>query len=175
MSKTTDHRMQLMEALYRQYYRRLYLYALTFLDDDEEAHDVVSDMFTSLYEQWQEDADSVSEPSSAQLYARVRNRCIDRVRHDHAQANYAALMSLTQRFDTDDEVRDYERRIARLLQAVDKLPEPGRSILHCTYFSHMTYQQTADALQLTLVQVRKHRLKVFKILHNALKKETTEV
>ena len=66
--------------------------------------------------------------------------------------------------------RQDENRISELKEAIDRLPEPGKTILHCCYFKHMTYQQAAEQLQLTLVVIKKNMLKVFKILRKELNK-----
>ena len=39
-----------MELLYEKYYRQLFLYAVTFLESDEEAKDVVSEAFTTVWQ-----------------------------------------------------------------------------------------------------------------------------
>ena len=71
---------QLMEILYQNFYKRLYLYALTFTDDEDEAKDIVSDIFSSIWQKWNEEGKSY-EPTAAYLYTTTRNRCLDHVRH----------------------------------------------------------------------------------------------
>ena len=69
--------MRLMELLYGKFYRRLYLYALTFLEDQEDARDVVSELFVQLWNKWEEEKLLAEHPSATYLYAMLRNRCID--------------------------------------------------------------------------------------------------
>ena len=80
-------------------------------------------------------------------------------------------MELSQAFYSPGETEEYEQRIEALREIIHQLPEPGKSILNCTYFRKMTYQQTADLLQLSLKTVKRNMLKVFKIIHNSLNKE----
>ena len=69
------HRKQikLMEQLYEQFYRRLYLFALAMVGDEEDARDVVSEVMVSVWQQWQSDADKT--PTKSFLYTATRNRC----------------------------------------------------------------------------------------------------
>lgn len=169
-----DERRLLMEQCYQTFFRRLYLYALTLIGDAEEARDIVQEIFASLWETW-ESEEQATLPTSSFLYMRARNLCIDRLRHDNARNNYACMLQLSDHFESPDEVLEYEERISRLSKAIGELPEPGRSVLHCTYFKHMTYKQTAEALNLSFVVVRKQMLKVFKILHEKLNNMSCEV
>ena len=97
-------------------------------------------------------------------YSAARNKCLDLLRRDKARRNYASFIANMPAIENEDDVRLYENKIIQLRKAIENLPEPGKTILHCCYFRHLTYQQTAELLQLTLVVVRKNMLKVFKIL-----------
>ena len=44
------------KELFEQNYSKLYYVALTFVKDEEDAHDIVSDFFASLWEQYDGDA-----------------------------------------------------------------------------------------------------------------------
>ena len=83
-------------------------------------------------------------------------------------------MELSNPLDNYEEAMAYEQRIKELSKVIAALPEPGKTILNCTYFKKMTYQQTADLLQLSLKTVKRNMLKVFKIIHNSLNKEILE-
>ncbi len=159
-----------MERLYSQFYRRLYLYALTFVGDADEADDIVSDLFSDLWQQWQASAAEIKPPPSNYLYTSVRNRCLDWLRHSKVHANYIRLTEATaETFDNAEEVKEYERRIAEIARVINTLPEPKKSILDCCYFKHLTYRQTAEKLGLSVVSVKKHIMGVFKMLRKALK------
>ena len=169
-SKHDEMRLQ-MEQLYTTFYQQLFLYALTIVDQEEEARDVVSDVFTLVWNQWTRDA-AVTPVNCSYLYKLTKNKCLDRLRHDKARSNYAAFIAHVQLPETDEEIRQYEHHIECLREAIDGLPEPGKTILNYCYFHRLTYQQTADKMQLSLVVVRKNMLKVFKILREKLNKAT---
>lgn len=158
-----------MELLYEKYYRQLYLYALTYLSDDDDAKDVVSDMFTTLWQHWADDDGEIQPPPASYLYRTLRSRCVDKLRRDGVHSRYAQQLEADV-FDNETDVKEYERQVQCLVEAIDNLPEPGKTILKNCYFDQLTYQQTAERLGLTLVVVRKHMLKMFRLLRDVLKK-----
>lgn len=159
---------QLMEILYQNFYKRLYLYALTFTDDEDEAKDIVSDIFSSIWQKWNEEGKSY-EPTAAYLYTTTRNRCLDHVRHSKTKERYALMMAAGDIFESDDSVKEYEQRITELRNAIDNLPEPGQTILKYCYFKKFTYKETAETMDISITMVHKHMLKVFKTLREMLK------
>lgn len=164
-----------MERLYGEFYEPLFLFAVTYLDSDDEARDVVSDVFETVWQRWQKEPSAAPMATSAWLYTLTRNRCIDLLRHDRSRRSYAELMERTEQFDTSADVADYEQSLSRVRRAVSQLPEPGRTILECCYFRRMTYQEAADHLELSLVSVRKQMLKVFRTLREMLNNHNRQV
>lgn len=161
-------KMQLMESLYGKFYKQLYIYALSFLSDEDDAVDIVSDFFSDLWQQWQY-ADDITPPPSNYLYTSIRNRCLDRLRHDQVHRNYALLAETRETLDNTDEVEAYERKLSELGHIIEGLPEPKRSIMTCCYFKRLTYKQTAEQLGLSVSSVKKHIMRVFKMLRQSLK------
>ena len=158
-----------MELLYKKFYRKLFLYALTYLGEEEEARDMVSDMFVQLWYKWKEE-ETVRTPSASYLYAMLRSRCVDKLRRQEVENRYLQQLE-KDRFDNEEDVKEYEQTVTRLYTAIQQLPEPGKTILHHCYFDHMTYQQTADKLQMSLPMVKKHMAKIFQLLRDKLKND----
>ena len=88
------------EQLYKKNYAPLYYYAFRFITDEEVCKDIVNDVFEKA---WQNFGKMNPETASAYLYAQVRNRCIDHLRHQQVEEQYAqqtakqveALLSLS--------------------------------------------------------------------------------
>ena len=159
-----------IESLYRRYYQQLYVYANAFLDDTEESRDVVNDVFATI---WHKRNDSGYDDKSFSTYAYklVRSRCLDIIRHKQVEKRYRQLSQVSDFIQNDDDVRDFEQRIERLRQAVEELPEPGRSIIKTCYYKKKTYQQTAEELQLSIHTVHKTMTKMYARLREMLKKD----
>ena len=158
--------MQYMELLYEKFYRKLYLYALALVSDENEARDIVSEVMATI---WQRLNQHNTQPNATYLYTLTRNRCLDYLRHTQAAQNYKAAEAVARTFQNDTEVEDYETYIIQLYDAIGQLPEPGQTILRHCYFKRLTYRQTAEALGITEAMVHRHMVKVFKLLREKLK------
>ncbi len=159
-----------MELLYKKHHRQLYLYALTFLENSDEAEDVVNDAFEQVWRQWQ-DGELRTETSPGYLYRLVRNNSLDILRHRKVHTRYTQLSIATESITTDDEVLAFEKRIVDLQHAVEQLPEPGRTILKNCYFKKLTYKQVAEEMQITVNVVHKNMVKMFQLLRSMLKND----
>ncbi|MBQ3828215.1 MAG: RNA polymerase sigma-70 factor [Prevotella sp.] len=155
--------------LYKTYYRQLYLYALTFLDDDDEAKDVVNDAFVKIWTDWQKGV-CREDTLLGYLYRIIRNLCLDILRHRKVQDKYVQMKMATEEMAdvSNTDVISFEKRITSLRKAVDDLPEPDRTILKCCYFKKYSYKQTAEELQITINVVHKRMVNAFKILRKML-------
>lgn len=162
--------MERMELLYKKFYVKLYLYAQTFLGDEDEAKDIVSGVFQRVWEDWNNgDGKHITEPGSSFLYTAVRNRCLDKIRHNRASDNYAQMVNGSGRLENDEEVADFEQRIEKVHEAVKQLPEPGQTVLRCVYFLKLSYRQTAEKLGMSENMVHKHMVRMFRMLREMLK------
>lgn len=171
MSTNSDYtalNLEEMELLYKKFYVLLYRYAQTFLDNEDEAKDVVGDVFQRLWETWQH-TDVHPAPSSSFLYTSVRNRCLDKLRHDKVCDHYASLVKATESMTTDSEVEEFEKRITKLREAIDKLPAYSQMVLRSVYFQHLSYKETAAQLNMSENMVHKHMVKAFRLLREMSK------
>lgn len=153
-----------MERLYKQFYVSLYRYAQTFLEDEDDAKDIVSDVFQKIWETWELTEDYQTIPPSSFLYTAVRNRCLDKLRHDKTCDNYASLVRATESLVTDGDVVEFERRICMLRKAIDRLPFHEQMVLRSVYFQRLTYRETAAQLGMSENMVHKRMVKAFRLL-----------
>lgn len=158
-----------MELLYKKFFRQLYLYALTIVNDANEANDIVNDSFTTIWHQWNKKKE-ISGTSSTFLYTIVRNRCLDYIRRSQARDRYIHAVKSSCEFESEADVQEFESLVQRIYEAIQKLPEPERTILHYTYYEGMTYQETANKLGISINMVHKKMSKTFRLLRSMLKK-----
>ena len=163
-----------MEALFKRFYKPLYLYALTFLCDEEQAKDITGGVFQTVWEMLREGSLTPDDRQAVGfLYTTVRHRCLDKLRHDKAIDRHTRLQVGTTPLGTEEEVMEFEQRIQQVKEAIEQLPEPEKSILKCTYFRKMTYQETAELLHTSVNMIHKRMSKVFKMMRKMLKEEYT--
>lgn len=162
-----ENKIKEMELLYKKFYVLLYRYAQTFLDDEDEAKDVVSDVFQRIWESWQQmDEQLINQldVSATFLYTSVRNRCLDKLLHEKATDHYASLVKATESLVSDDEIVEFEKRITMLRKAIDQLPAYEQMVLRSVYFQHLSYKETAAQLHMSENMVHKRMTKAFRLL-----------
>mgnify|MGYP001139308240 CR=1 FL=1 len=141
------------EHLFREHYTRLYYYALTFIDEGETCKDIVSDVFGTL---WQEYDTIKRDTLTAYLYACVKNRCIDHLRHRMAKQRYAAFYSFDMKEGLFAPDMEEQERIARIEKAIERMPAQRRFVLKECFYHKKTYKEVAEILGITTEGIKKH-------------------
>ena len=153
------------ERLYKENYARLYYYAFRFLTDEEACKDVVNDVFEKAWRQFDE---LKTETALAYLYAQVRNRCIDRLRHQEVEEQYAELYRALSEDVFEIRADEREERLARIEKTIASLTDPTKTILKECYYENKKYQEVADEFGISVSGVKKHIMKALRLLREEL-------
>ena len=162
------------EQLYKANYVRLYYYAFQFISDAETCKDIVNDVFEktwNLYESLQQ------ETITAYLYANVRNKCIDHLRHSLVKEQYADFYKAVTQEEADNDFSEREERIARIEKVIEELTDPTKTILKECYYENKKYQEVADEFGISTNGVKKHIMKALRLIREefGIKKKSREV
>ena len=147
--------------MYKENYIRLFYYAFRFLTDEEACKDVVNDVFEKAWQQFDE---LKTETASAYLYAQVRSRCIDRLRHQQVEEQYAELYRALSEDVFEIRADEREERLARIEKTIASLTDPTKTILKECYYENKKYQEVADEFGISVSGVKKHIMKALKLL-----------
>jgi RNA polymerase sigma factor (sigma-70 family) len=153
------------EELFRNHYGQMLRMATLLLNDDEEAKDVVSDVFTKL---WDGAVDSYAVSSKNFLLICVRNRCIDILSRKKMKDRICQLLTL----DSQSAViplKDELNELEQLKKVVDtRLTVKDRQVLLMKFENKMKYREIAAALNISEAAVYKHLSQALKTLRNNL-------
>ena len=141
-----------LEILFKTHYAAMYRLAVSFLYDEDEARDVVSDVFASLL-----DGGLAIRSDNARgfLLTCVRNSCISVIRHKQMRERFVKLYSTKAEPQVDGP--DDSMMLAELRDYIDnQLPPLSRRIFALRYLQDMTCQQVADAVGVSRVTVHHH-------------------
>ena len=130
----------------------MYRLAMSLLYDEDEARDVVSDVFASLL-----DGGLAIRTDNARgfLLTCVRNSCINVIRHKQMRERFINLYSAKAEALADSP--DDSMMLAELRHYIDnELPPLSRRIFTLRYLQDMTCQQVADAVGVSRVTVHHH-------------------
>lgn len=159
------------EMLFRSHYEQMLKLARFLLKDDEEAEDVVSDIFTEV---WEGSINLCVEKSKNYLLMCVRNRCLDLLEHQKIKERVHRLLTL----DTSPvmpDMDDYQLELDRIWEMVDtRLSAEDKQILLMKYERKKKYKEIAEELDISEAAVYKHLSHALKILKDNLKTNENE-
>ena len=146
-----------IELLFRKHYGRMLLTARTLLRNQEEAEDVVGDVFETLMHSRQElDMNHVE----SFLLVSVRNTCLNRIRH-----KMAAERARRQQTQEAAEEAYAELPLDDILHYIaNELKPQTKQVMMLRYNEGKKYADIASDLGISRVAVYKHLNKALKIL-----------
>ena len=162
--------------LYDIYFYRLFLYAKSYLDNENEAEDVVQELFVHLYEKRKELV--VFSSLTSYLFRSVHNKCIQVLRHRKVQADYEEkhklkireaeiLYSRAASFSFSEQQLQEIQQIYQ--QANDALPDKTREIFRLSREQSKSNKEIASILNIQLKTVEYHISKALKSFSSVLR------
>ena len=133
---------KILEQLFRRNYSEMIHLASILLGDDEEAEDVVQDIFLHV-------ADNDIPPKNDNyLQTAVRNACLNRIRQMQLHDKVKGLMPIEDEADLQP-IDKRQERLDNIAAYVDEqLEEPHRSIFHLRFDEDLTVSEIARRLSL---------------------------
>lgn len=154
-----------VELLYKEHWQKLCIHAQNLLNDEENARDIVNDVFCTLLEhpeKLREETDPLPY-----LYMGVRNRCIDYLRHQQVERrNEEQIIKELFGDFTEEEYQEYEERIVRMQQELDRLPPQMRTVLEAFFLHGKHYKEIGEELHISPNTARTHVARAIKALRH---------
>lgn len=154
--------------IYRRYKGVLFLHAYRMLGDQEEAKDILQELFTTLWLNRKEIKPHTS--FSSYLYKALRNRIFDVMSHKKVEQKYVnSLADFIEKGEwvTDQQVR--ERELTELIeQEVSLLPTRMREVFEMSRNTGLSYKEIAQELQISDKTVKKQVSNAIHILRQKL-------
>jgi len=158
--------MQTFEQVYLENFERLCYHAYCIVGNEDDAKDVVNDVFTFVYEGWESYS---KKPIKGFLLTLVHNASIDFTRHKLTHRRYEQYV-LTH----DSEVEhfsDYEEKVQRVIAELDNMPEQMRRVFVNCYLKGMKHKQVADEMGLSINTIKTNIYRGLKMLRKKLSEE----
>ena len=153
------------EANFREYDPRLYYYALDWVEEEEAAKDIVSELFVDIwsqYDRWRPDN------RRAYLTRAVRNRCLNYLKHKAVERDTLGKYLDEKRTLVGTDLQEQEELMKRVRGVMDGLPERTRFVVEQCYLEGRKYSELAEQLDTTPGMIHKHISKALAIFREAL-------
>ncbi|MDR2679384.1 MAG: RNA polymerase sigma-70 factor [Tannerella sp.] len=151
VSSTSDHQLNgNFDAVYVTYYPRMVRFARDYVLLEEDAENIVQDIFVMLWEK--RDVLDIKVSLVPYLFTLVKNRCLDFLRHKTAEEAFAkeyeakqmALEQLNYAFSSDEDIEEI------LNAALNSLPERCREIFIKSRVEGKKYREIAGELNISV-------------------------
>lgn len=150
--------------IYDRYWALLFRHARRMLKDDEEAGDVVQDIFTVLWNKISEISFTTS--LSSYLYSSVRNRTIDLLNRGKTREKFIQSLGTFLEQETYDLQEDLivDELARRIEEGITKLPPKMREVFELSRKANLSHKQIASQLDISDTTVKKQISRAIKIL-----------
>lgn len=161
------------EQIYKQYYPKMFAFAKNYIPANEDAENIVQDVFLSLWERKQEIV--ISYTLVTYLFTLVKNRCLNFLRHKLIEEEFNSQMKEELRFKLDAlESMDYSYQSEKELQeiirrALDSLPERCREVFIKSRIEGLKYKEISEELGISVNTVENQMVTALKKLRVELK------
>lgn len=154
--------------IYRRYWDVLYLHALRGLSNEDEAKDLVQELFTSLWMKKPEISLKASLPGY--LYVAMRHRMLNLIRQKRIREDF--IERLAAYIETQGDIpvqRLYEAELAMLLdKEIERLPEKMRAVFEFSRRQGLSHKEIAAKLNISDKTVKKQISNAIKIIRYKL-------
>ena len=146
-------REQLFEQIYRKNYLRLYRYALSWLDDEEAAKDIVGALFSDL---WDDGTVLIPETADVYLARAVKNRCVNYLRHKQVERKAVEEFIVDKELLIPDSPELMEERMAVVSQVMEGMNAKMRFVVEQHYLEGKKYAELAEIMDTSSAMIHKY-------------------
>lgn len=156
-----------VKQLFDQYYIGLVEFSFHILGCDEEARDVVQDVFVKLLmnDKLLENKDKVK----SYLYSMVKNACFNELRSKEINNRFVDFQKENPAEEEDVlEALIYAESIQHLYQAMETLPEACKKVATLTFLQEKSNKEAAELTETSINTVKTHKRRAVKLLRERL-------
>ena len=156
--------------LFREFFQTLVIYAMKYVSTQEEAEDIVQDVFVSV---WEKEEKFLSYQSfRVFLYRSVRNTCLNFAKHKLVEKKYVAYQELHPEISENEEYDWVQEELYRgLFKVIDELPPRCREVF-LLHLDGLKNEEIAARSHITLLTVKTQKKKALRYIRERMGKYT---
>ncbi|TAJ14399.1 RNA polymerase sigma-70 factor [Marinilabiliaceae bacterium JC017] len=162
------------EKFYKLYFQRLKNFATMFLDQSDQAEDIVQESFCALWTS----RDKIKPEQSLEgfVFTMVRNRCLNVIKQKDVHEKFIdfALQYeyISQAYHTDFDLNDSDEKhdlLGEIKDAIEKLPDKRKRVFTLSRIDGLSNKEIASEVGITVKGVERHITKAHEFLRKDLK------
>ena len=155
--------------IYQRYWMIMYMHALKMLKSENDARDIVQEIFISLWLKRQSIDPDVN--LAGYLFVSTKNKVLDLITHNRVRLDYlGSLSSFTEAHSNQTLARIEEKELLQALQnEIEQLPAKMKQIFEMRVHEHLTYVEIADKLNISDKTVKKQISNAIQIIRPKLR------
>jgi RNA polymerase sigma-70 factor (ECF subfamily) len=156
---------QAFELLFRKLYARLCAFSNKFLNDPEEAKEIVQDVFIKIWES--RDLIDPEDSLKSYIFKITQNQSINRLRRKKVESRYTEIYKLI--YCEQLQFSAHESLLAKeleenIIHALEKLPTECRKVYELSRTEGLKYREIADNLHISVKTVEAQMSKALRSL-----------
>ena len=155
------------ENVFKTHFKNLHAYAYTIVRDEDEAEEIVQNVFFKLWEKREQV--HIEQSLTAYLYRSVYYESLNHLKHNKVKEDHKTRHIATYQSTNNDAdsliVKELREKIHTTVQ---ELPEQCRTVFQMSRFEGMRYREIAQRLGISEKTVENHMGKALKVLRMKL-------
>lgn len=155
--------MRIFDTIFKKYHHQLFLYSLKFVSNNDDALDIVQEVFTAVWEKGKYKLDE--KHLKPFLFNSVKNSCLNFLKHQsviqkHINFEKQALTELELCYYKSGEKSMIEKEdLRKIYSAIDSLSDKHKEVLTLSRFDGLNNTQIAEKLNTPIrtVETRLYR------------------
>lgn len=152
--------------LFESYFKKMTLFAEYFLLDRDEAEDIAQEVFVDLWNNSATLPDVLNLKSY--LFAQVRNRCLNRLKHLHVEDNYKQWLAEAQAYAEISEAEIDPELLKRVYDVIENLPDQARHVFKSCVLEGKKYKDVAEEMGVSVNTINTQMTRSYKYIRERL-------
>ncbi|MCW2118817.1 sigma-70 family RNA polymerase sigma factor [Flavobacterium sp. 7A] len=148
-----------LESLFLMHYKDWCLLSYSYLNDKEEAEEIVQDVCAKILLKKKQDE---ILNLKAYIVVAIKNSCLKKIKTQQKFTTLSETEVDTNASNLEDNKPSLEEQTGQLLKIIEKLPQPAQKIFLRCVVDGEKYQEVADALGISINTVKYHIKSAYK-------------
>lgn len=156
------------DALYKEYYKKLFVLSFKYIRNQELAEEVVHDVFLKIWNQ--SDSLQITQSLSSYLSKAVVNTSLTMLKSQKRELENYTRYEVEFSNDTDDhdEAELLEKKLLKIEQAISQLPVQCKKVFLMSKYEKLKQQEISGRLNISIKTVKNHLTYAFKKIRETI-------